>query len=122
MIRRLIPFQLLTLALLAMWILLTGFSPGHVLFGAAIAVMVSRTMLSLRPERPTLRIGRAAAKLAFIVLIDIVRSNVAVAKIILLRPPERRSHFIEFPTALRSPAAPPPLPVTPPAPPVSPAV
>ena len=105
MIRRLIPFPLLTLALLAMWILLTGFSPGHVLFGAAIAVMVSRTMLSLRPERPTLRIGRAAARLAFIVLIDIVRSNIAVAKIILLRPSERRSHFIEFPTALRSPDA-----------------
>ncbi|HWV61666.1 MAG TPA: Na+/H+ antiporter subunit E [Sphingopyxis sp.] len=105
MIRRLIPFPLLTLSLLAMWILLTGFSPGHVLFGAAIAVMVSRTMLSLRPERPTLRIGRASAKLAFIVLIDIVRSNVAVAKIILLRPPERQSHFIEFPTALRSPDA-----------------
>lgn len=105
MIGRLIPFPLLTLALLAMWILLTGFSPGHMLFGAAIAVMVSRTMLSLRPERPTLRIGRAAAKLAFIVLTDIVRSNIAVAKIILLRPPERRSGFIELPTVLRSPDA-----------------
>src|SRR3546814_15798097 len=46
MIRRLIPFPLLTLALLAMWILLTGFSPGHVLFGAPIAVMVSRPLLS----------------------------------------------------------------------------
>jgi len=105
MIARLIPFPLLTLTLLAMWILLTGFSPGHVLFGAVVAVMVSRTMLSLRPERPTLRLGRAAAKLTLIVLIDIVRSNVAVAKIILLRPPERRSRFIELPTALRSPDA-----------------
>src|SRR3546814_3357430 len=100
MIRRLIPFQLLTLALLAMWILLTGFSPGHVLFGAAIAVMVSRTMLSLRPERPTLRIGRAAAKLAFIVLIDIVRSNVAVAKIILLRP-RSEEHTSELQSLMR---------------------
>lgn len=105
MIGRLIPFPLLTAALLAMWILLTGFSPGHVLFGAVIAVMVSRTMLSLRPERPTLRIGRAAAKLALIVIGDIIRSNIAVAKIILLRPPERCSGFIELPTALRSPDA-----------------
>jgi multicomponent K+:H+ antiporter subunit E len=105
MIRRLIPFPLLTLALLAMWILLTGFSPGHMLFGAAIAVMVSRTMLSLRPERPTLRLGRAAVKLALIVFIDIIRSNIAVAKIILLRPPERNSGFIELSTALRSPDA-----------------
>jgi len=105
MIRRLIPFPLLTLALLAMWILLTGFSPGHIIFGALIAVMVSRTMLSLRPERPTLRLGRAAVRLALIVFIDIIRSNIAVAKIILLRPPERNSGFIELSTALRSPDA-----------------
>ena len=105
MIRRAIPFPLLTLALLAMWILLTGFSPGHMLFGAAIAAMVSRTMLSLRPERPTLRLGRAAVRLALIVFIDIIRSNIAVAKIILLRPPERNSGFIELSTALRSPDA-----------------
>ena len=105
MIRRALPFPLLTLALLAMWILLTGFSPGHMLFGAAIAVMVSRTMLSLRPERPTLRLGRAAVRLASIVFIDIIRSNIAVAKIILLRPPERNSGFIELSTALRSPDA-----------------
>lgn len=105
MIRRAIPFPLLTLALLAMWILLTGFSPGHILFGALIAVMVSRTMLSLRPERPTLRLGRAAFRLALVVFIDIIRSNIAVAKIILLRPPERNSGFIELSTALRSPDA-----------------
>ena len=105
MIGRLIPFPLLTLALLAMWVLLTGFSPGHILFGAAIAMLVSRTMLSLRPERPTLRIDRAAARLAVLVLADIVRSNIAVAKIILLRPRERKSGFIELPTALRSPDA-----------------
>ena len=105
MIRRAIPFPLLTLALLAMWILLTGFSPGHIIFGAVIAVMVSRTMLSLRPERPTLRLGRAAVRLALIVFIDIIRSNIAVAKIILLRPPERNSGFIELSTALRSPDA-----------------
>lgn len=105
MIRQAIPFPLLTLALLAMWILLTGFSPGHIILGALIAVMVSRTMLSLRPERPTLRLGRAAVRLALIVFIDIIRSNFAVAKIILLRPPERNSGFIELSTALRSPDA-----------------
>lgn len=105
MIRRALPFPLLTLALLAMWILLTGFSPGHMLFGAAIAMMVSRTMLSLRPERPTLRLGRAAVRLALIVFVDIIRSNIAIATIILLRPPERNSGFVELSTALRSPDA-----------------
>lgn len=105
MTARLIPFPVLTLGLFAMWVLLTGFSPGHVIFGAALAILVSRTMLALRPERPTLRIGRAAARLAGLVLVDIIRSNIAVAKIILTKPARRRSGFIELPTSLRSPDA-----------------
>src|SRR3546814_5487163 len=44
-------------------------------------------------------------RLAAIVLADIVRSNIAVAKVILFNPPERHSDFIELPTELRSPYA-----------------
>lgn len=100
--RRLVPFPLLSLALLAMWVLLTGFSPGHVLLGAIIALLVSRTMLSLDPEQPRARIGWAAVRLAGIVAGDIVRSNIAVARIVLFRGPDRHSDFIELPTDLRS--------------------
>lgn len=103
--RRLVPFPLLTLALLAMWILLTGFSPGHVLLGALVALIVSRTMMSLRVEPPRVRVGWAMVELAGVVMADIVRSNIAVAKIILLNPPARHSDFIELPTELRSPYA-----------------
>src|SRR3546814_10045155 len=38
-------------------------------------------------------------------LADIVRSNIAVAKVILFNPPERHSDFIELPTELRGPYA-----------------
>ncbi|SCW74552.1 multicomponent K+:H+ antiporter subunit E [Sphingobium faniae] len=103
--KRLVPFPLLALALFAMWILLTGFSPGHVLLGALVALIVSRTMLSLRPEPPRVRIGWAMVRLAGLVLADIVRSNMAVAKIILSNPPDRHAGFIELPTDLRSPYA-----------------
>src|SRR3546814_1187237 len=44
-------------------------------------------------------------RLSGIVLADIVRSNIAVAKIILVNPPDRHSDFIELPTQLRSPYA-----------------
>lgn len=99
---RFIPFPLLTAALFVMWVLLTGFSPGHILLGAVIALLVSRVMLTLKPEPPRIRIGMAMLKLAGIVFVDIVRSNIAVARIVLLRPPAQHSGFIQFPTELRS--------------------
>jgi multicomponent K+:H+ antiporter subunit E len=103
--RRIFPFPLLAVALFAMWVLLTGFSPGHVLLGAVIATLLSRVMLPLAPEPPRIRFGMAMVKLAAIVFADIVRSNIAVARIVLLRPPERKSGFIRLPIELSSPYA-----------------
>lgn len=103
--KRFVPYPLLALALFAMWILLTGFSPGHVLLGGIIALLVSRTMLSLRPEKPRIRLGRAIIELAAAVTTDIIRSNIAVGRIILLRTPQRKSGFIHLPIDLTSPYA-----------------
>lgn len=103
--KRLVPFPMLSLGLLAMWILLTGFSPGHMLLGAGLALIVSRTMLSLKVEPPRIRVGWTMVRLAMIVLVDIVRSNAAVAKIILFPGAQRHSAFIELPTDLHSPNA-----------------
>ena len=103
--RRFFPFPRLAVALFGMWILLTGFSPGHILLGAFIAIMVSRVMLPLAPEPPRIRFGRAMFKLSGIVLADIVRSNIAVARIVLFQPPERKSGFIRLPIELSSPYA-----------------
>lgn len=103
--KRILPFPLLTAALFAMWILLTGFSPGHFLLGAVVALGVSRVMFSLAPEQPRIRLGSAILKLAAIVIVDIVRSNIAVAKVCLFNPRERTSGFIQLPTELRDPYA-----------------
>lgn len=103
--RVLIPYPMLALALFVMWVLLTGFSPGHVLLGTAIALLVSRVMLTLRPEKPRIRFGRAMIRLAAIVLSDIIRSNIAVARIVLFSPRKRRSGFIQLPIDLHSPYA-----------------
>ncbi len=102
---RLFPYPVLTLALFVMWILLTGFSPGHVLLGGLVAALVSRTMLSLKPEPTGFRPSAAVFRLAGLVLADIVRSNIAVARIILFRPPARHSGFLHLPVELRNPYA-----------------
>lgn len=100
--RSLVPFPLLALALFGMWVLLTGFSPGHILLGAVIALSVSRVMRALQPEPPRIRFSMAIIRLAGIVLADIIRSNIAVGRIVLFSPHERRSGFIQIPLQLRS--------------------
>jgi multicomponent K+:H+ antiporter subunit E len=103
--RRLLPFPLLAATLFALWVLLTDFSPGHILFAAVLALVAPRVMLVLRAEQPRIRLGTAAARLAARVLVDIVRSNIAVARLVLGRRRAWQSGFIRFPTRLRSPEA-----------------
>lgn len=103
--KRLLPFPLLATAIFGMWVLLTGFSLGHILLGAVIAILLSRVMLPLAPARPRIRFGKALMKLTAIVFADIVRSNIAVARIVLFRPSERKSGFIRLPIELDNPYA-----------------
>jgi multicomponent K+:H+ antiporter subunit E len=103
--RRLLPYPFLTLALFLMWVLLTGFSPGHVLLGGLVAALVSRAMLALKPEDTGFKSSLALFRLAGLVSADIVRSNIAVARIVLFRRAERKSGFLHLPIDLRNPHA-----------------
>ena len=103
--RRLLPYPFLTLALFLMWVLLTGFSPGHVLLGGLVAALVSRAMLALTPEDTGFKSSLAVFRLAGLVSADIVRSNIAVARIVLFRRAERKSGFLHLPIDLRNPHA-----------------
>ncbi|TCL74925.1 Na+/H+ antiporter subunit E [Rhizobium sp. BK251] len=78
-----LPYPLLTLSLVIMWLLLNGFSLGQLVLGILVAVFASWAMASLRPEKPRLSKWYLLPKLFFIVLYDIVKSNIAVAGIIL---------------------------------------
>lgn len=99
---RLLPFPLLSAAVFGMWVLLTGFSPGHILLAGIIALTIPRIMLVMRVEKPRIRFRWSMAKLAGFVLADIVRSNIAVGRIVLFNPPSRRSGFIRLPIALEN--------------------
>lgn len=103
--KRLLPFPLLAISLFVMWILLTGFSPGHALLGGLVAILASRTMLALKPEDTRIKPGFAIVKLVGFVAADILRSNIAVARILLFRRAERRSGFLHLPIELRNPHA-----------------
>lgn len=102
---RLLPFPLLSLALLAMWLLLLqSIAPAHLLAGTLVALLGPLALKTLEMPRTRLRRPLAIARLLGLVLDDIVRSNNAVARIVL-RPghPRRTSGFVEIPLALRDP-------------------
>ena len=99
---RVLPYPLLTAALLVMWMLLTSFSPGQFLLGAVVALGASRVMLALQPSKPRLRRWQLIPRLTGIVTLDILRSNVAVAGIILQgRRRDRVPGFVAIPLDLR---------------------
>ncbi|MBA2918057.1 Na+/H+ antiporter subunit E [Sphingomonas sp. MAH-20] len=102
--KRLLPHPLLALGILLMWLLLTAsLSPGQLVLGAIVAVLGSHAMAALQPEDAGIRSVRPIPRLAAIVFADIVRSNVAVARIVLLRDrPERVSGFVRLPLDMRS--------------------
>lgn len=103
-IKRLPP--VLTGALVVMWLLLNQtLAPGHVLLGVAFAVALAWASTQLRPLRPRLARSGLALWLAAIVLVDIVRSNIAVARIMLglVRDREVKSGFVRISLDLRDP-------------------
>jgi multicomponent K+:H+ antiporter subunit E len=100
---RLVVFPFAAASILGLWLLLNQtLSLGHVLLGGMIALVGSRTLAAL--ELPKARPKRLWTffRLAALVCMDIVRSNVAVAGIILgLRQKHGAPGFVEIPLQLR---------------------
>lgn len=106
MMRRPDVSPVLVALLTALWLMLNqSISPRQVLLGSGLAVLLARASSRLRPARAALRRIDVAAKLLLVVLVEIVRSNLAVARIVLglVRDREVRSGFVEIPLDLRDP-------------------
>lgn len=98
---RLVPYPFLALALFAMWLLLTqSFSPGQALLGAIVTLLAVRGIAALRPQASPIRSWPALLRLMAIVAVDIVRSNFAVARIVLFPRAEMVSSFVRLPVDL----------------------
>jgi multicomponent K+:H+ antiporter subunit E len=103
--RRALPFPLLTVGLLVLWLLLNqSVTPGSVILGGVLALGAARALVPLQPPKARFRRPGMALRLAFIVLGDIIRSNIAVARIILSpERPDRRAGFVRIPLDMRDP-------------------
>jgi multicomponent K+:H+ antiporter subunit E len=106
--KRWLPFPMLALALALMWLVLNQtIGTGHLLLGAALGLYGSYVLSGLQPPMRRMRRRTAAvAMLLWLVLLDIVRSNLAVARIVV--HPGARSRtagFLSMPLEVRHPGA-----------------
>jgi multicomponent K+:H+ antiporter subunit E len=104
--RRLLPHPVVSAGLFVMWLLLAeSAAPGPALVGVAVALGCGWAMAALRPGRARLRRPLLVLRLIGTVAADTLRSNIAVARVILHRRADRRSGFIRIRLALRDPQA-----------------
>lgn len=98
--KRWIPHPILASALLVMWLLINqSLSVGHILLGAVVSLFAAQAYAALRPEAARIRRSRPIGTLIGAVLADVVRSNLAVATIVLFRR-KRVSGFVWLPLDL----------------------
>ena len=105
--KRWLPYPLVSLGLAALWLVLEGsVTPVGWLLGA-LGVVGGLLLARLQPPRGRAkRRLRPALELAWLVLADIVASNIAVARIVLgLHRRPRRAGFLMLPLEARHPAA-----------------
>ena len=97
----------LSLGLLLMWLVLAGFGIGSLLLGLLIVWGALLAAEPLELPRSRVRSWGALIRLALLVFVDIVRSNIAVARIILGGPglARQRAGFLELDIRLREPNA-----------------
>lgn len=103
---RWLPYPRLSLLLFGLWLILNQtWEPAHLLLAAVVAVAAPLLTRSFLPIRRGAHRLATILHLAGIVFVDIVRSNIAVAFIILGgRRKQTSSGFVRIPLALRNPS------------------
>ena len=97
------PYPLLWLSLVAMWLLLNNsLGPGQVLLGMLVATLACGTVARLEPPKARLRKIGTIIKLIGLAVADVVQSNIAVMRLILSGR-EPRSVFVTVPLDLKDP-------------------
>jgi multicomponent K+:H+ antiporter subunit E len=97
---------LFPMGLTVLWLVLTGSpSPSNIVLGLVVSYGMVLSFQKLRPVRPRVRRLHIGIGLFFRVLLDIVRSNIAVGRIVLGLNGGRvvKSEFLDVPLDLRDP-------------------
>jgi multicomponent K+:H+ antiporter subunit E len=101
MIRRWLPYPILSLLLLAIWLVFKqSLAPATILLGALLGIALAKVFGLLRPPQAHVHNYRLFAPLFLRVVRDIFRSNIVVARIILRRERRMHSGFVAIPLAL----------------------
>lgn len=106
--KRWLPYPMLSAALAAMWLVLNQTLAGvHVIAGIGLALAGGAILALLHPPERRARFRVAAlVTLVWLVFADIVRSNIAVARIVLsARGGRRVAGFLTMPLEVRHPGA-----------------
>jgi multicomponent K+:H+ antiporter subunit E len=103
--RSVLPYPIASAGLLGLWLLLNqSLSSGHILLGGVVGLVGGWSLERLALPKARLRRPGVVFRLAASVLKDIVRSNIAVARIVLgLNQRTWTSGFVEIPLELRDP-------------------
>ena len=106
MMKRLLPWPLLSLSLVVMWLMLNGFSLGQLLLGVLFGVGAPALLAPLRPARPRVRHPLTVIRLILAVGHDVIESTLDVFWTLLRnRRTPVNSAFVIMPLELRDPTA-----------------
>lgn len=107
MMRRILPHPMLSLLLTIVWLMLVNkITPGNLLLGATLGILVPIVTAPYWPDRAVISHPLRATSYVFLVMWDIVIANIEVARIILFKPNKNiRSRWVTVPLELKSPEA-----------------
>ncbi len=107
MIRRILPHPLLTLLLTLVWIMLVNkVTPGNLVLGFALGIVIPILTAPYWPDRPRIGNWPRIVEFTLLVLWDICVANVIVAyQILFMRNADMRPAWVTVPLDLRSPEA-----------------
>jgi len=101
MIRRWLPYPLLSALLALIWLVFNqSLAPGAILLGIVLGIVLARAYALLKPPKAHVRNCLLLARLLLRVIADIVRSNLAVARLVLRRDGRVHSGFVAIPLTL----------------------
>ncbi len=96
----------LVAGLTLLWLLLNqSVAPGHIALGILLSIGLSWAASTLRPLQARLRRVDIGFLTLFVVLADIIRSNIGVARIVLGLTGDRQinTNFVDIPLDMRDP-------------------
>lgn len=104
---RIFPHPVLSALLVTVWMMLVNrWALGSLVFAIILAIIIPKITAVYWPDRPTIRGARRIVGYVLIVLGDIVKANVDVARIVLFKPNSQlRPAWVVIPLDLRSPEA-----------------